>query len=428
MRDYLFHGAGELDNLFRQKYSEIKDYIDRIPKEHFAVNSDEKIIEHVAAEFKIDPLTIYPDNRTMSAPTETKVDVSGDRNRFFRGEHAGPFYIDGVHVSLFLPYTGPDGLWHLKPSRSYIGSAPVGKIKTNQQNKGQGEVVLNCTLPSDIGQEAIAQRIKKAFDDELKMISEYVSWSREDVQRYNGSLPERIKGLVETRRKYVSQVQGLAGLLDIPIKADPNAPTILPIALQPRIAVELTPPPKDGLKPEWAIKSELYEKILEIIRHECRTYESAPGTFSKFQEEELRDVLLAHLNGHFKGAATGEAFRKKGKTDICIIQEDRSAFVAECKIWGGAAQLTAALGQLLDYLVWRDCKASIILFNKDVAGFTELLEKVPKTLKASEYFIREVAAGQKGEWRFIFRSKEDRGREITIQVFLINIFVDKKNT
>ena len=38
----------------------------------------------------------------------------------------------------------------------------------------------------------------------------------------------------------------------------------------------------------------------------------------------------------FDGRAVGEAFRHKGKTDICVEHENRAAFVAECKMWTGA--------------------------------------------------------------------------------------------
>lgn len=88
------------------------------------------------------------------------------------------------------------------------------------------------------------------------------------------------------------------------------------------------------------------------------------------QEEDLRNTLLAMLNATYKGNATGETFRRKGKTDICIEMENRAAFVAECKIWKGAKALTNAVRQLNGYLTWRDCKTALIVFvrQKDYLG------------------------------------------------------------
>ena len=269
--------------------------------------------------------------------------------------------------------------------------------------------------------------MKAVFDEQRKMIVEYAQWSRSDLEPFNSTLSSTIRRHVEERRKYIEQTDGLVSMLDIPIRPDASAPPIVPVQLQPHIVVELTPPPRTGVKPEYGIRQDIYQKILEIIRHEARSFETTPETFNLLEEEQLRDVLLAHLNGHFKGAATAEAFRKKGKTDILIEERERSAFVAECKVWSGQAQLKRALDQLLDYLVWRDCKACLIIFNKNVTAFSELLKKVPETLGSHEFLVRSLGDHQpEGELNYLFRSKEDPGREIMVHVFLVNVFFKKK--
>lgn len=139
-------------------------------------------------------------------------------------------------------------------------------------------------------------------------------------------------------------------------------------------------------------------------------------------EEGLRDILLAHLNGHFEGGATGETFRRKGKTDICIEDKERSAFVAECKVWGGAGEITKAVGQLLSYLTWRDSKAALVVFNKSVAGFSELPERMRQTILGHPFFLKESPANNAGECRFLMRSEEDPGRRVTMHAYLFNLY------
>jgi hypothetical protein len=75
---------------------------------------------------------------------------------------------------------------------------------------------------------------------------------------------------------------------------------------------------------------------LAIIRHEGRTFETTPKTSAKRDEEELRDIMLAHLNGHIQVDAAGEAFRRSGKTEIRIEDASRAALVAEYKVWEGS--------------------------------------------------------------------------------------------
>jgi hypothetical protein len=94
------------------------------------------------------------------------------------------------------------------------------------------------------------------------------------------------------------------------------------------------------------------------------------------------------LNIYYKGDASGETFRSSGKTDIRILADDRAAFVAECKIWKGSKTVADAIDQLLLYLTWRDCKTAIVIFNKEVAGFTNLLPKTLEALKSHERFVR----------------------------------------
>ena len=139
-------------------------------------------------------------------------------------------------------------------------------------------------------------------------------------------------------------------MLGIPLKIHDGAPSVRPIQIKRTLVKPLPPPPKSGFKPEPGITDEDYEHILSVIRHEGRTFEATPRTCAVHDdEEELRDIILAHLNGHYQGGATGETFRRSGKTDIRIEDQDRAAFVAECKVRRGQKELLAAIDQLLSY-------------------------------------------------------------------------------
>ena len=197
-----------------------------------------------------------------------------------------------------------------------------------------------------------------------------------------------------------------------------------PLPVKRRLVKPLPAP--DIRPPEPGIRDEDYAFILNVIRHEGRTFETTPGTFAVHGEEELRDIILAHLNGHFQGDATGETFRKSGKTDIRIEDANRAAFVGECKIWRGAKELMEAVDQLLGYLTWRDSKAALILFNKDIAGFSAIQEKIPGVIQKHPKHVREGNPEQAGEWRFVCRSAEDDQRHVIIHVFLFNLFVPDK--
>jgi hypothetical protein len=242
------------------------------------------------------------------------------------------------------------------------------------------------------------------------------------VNVYNQQLDRAIRTAVAQRRQRLKQQGDIAALLNIPLQEKTGVPPLKRIPLEIRRPPPLAIPPKDGLRPEPGIDDAAYEKILNVIRHEGRSFETTPATFAKFDEEELRDILLAHLNGHFEGGASGETFRRKGKTDIRIEDKDRSAFVGECKVWGGAGEVTKALGQLLSYLTWRDSKAALVVFNKSVAGFSELPERMRQAVLDHPFFVKEISIKVPGEYRFLMHSEEDPGRRVTVHAYLFNLY------
>lgn len=341
---------------------------------------------------------------------ETQVDVSRDRMRFFRDERGGPVYIPGTKVVIDIPFTGEDWLFRYR-TNPWSTVFPNGTVQ-------RGRLRLTFTQPHDADPSAF----KADFEREIKLIRECVQRSSSQVARYNDGLAGVVQQAVGGRRDRLGRHNNLAALLDIPLAARPGAPSITPVKVEVRQPPALPVAPKSGLAPEPGIADATYEQILSFIRHQGRTFERTPKTFAVHGEEELRNIILAQLNGHFQGSAVGEAFRGKGKTDLCIEQDNRAAFVGECKIWTGAAGLAAALDQLLSYLTWRDSKAALIMFNTKNKEFSKILETMPQTLRGHPQFLRDMPCAEAGEWRVQMRSTEDAGRRVTVQAFVFNLF------
>ena len=62
-------------------------------------------------------------------------------------------------------------------------------------------------------------------------------------------------------------------------------------------------------------------------------------------------------------------------------------FIAECKVWDGAAKFGPAIDQLLSYLVWRDGKAALILFIKN-SNPTDVVRKADEVITAHPQCLR----------------------------------------
>jgi len=387
-------------------------YLDAISIDQFSANSDNQIVEYLLSQIELVPLKIHRDNAFVSEPQEAKYTQKDPLDREIK--------TSGVLIEYSLPYSGTSNLWRMRPSR-YSLSFPKGEFFPKEGNDQIGVVRFEMQFPID---DYRAENVKNEIDKNLQSIEEYISYSTKDIESSAPQLHNAIKDKVVQRRKSLGVMKTTTELLNIPIRLREEAPDLIPLQLQPKITPSLNI--NSQRVPEYGILNEDYENILKIIRHEGCSYERTPKPFAKHDEEELRDILMAHLNGHYYGIANGEAFRKKGKTDICIEFENRAAFVAECKLWKGEQKIAEAVNQLLGYLTWRDCKTSLIIFNKDVTGFKQIQEKIPEFLQHLPNFVQEEKTQNSGEWRIVFRSSEDSERLVNVHVFLFNLYVAEK--
>lgn len=416
-RETLFTG-GDLSEVLRRSEKQVIEVVNQIPKEQFLHASEGTLLEHVVSELSIDPLEIYPERISLDHG-EAPVDVSDDFLRGWPGGQ-GPIQVPGIRISISIPFTGDANLWKHRPS-PFSSNFPYGVVRRRSSDKG--ELYLAFEQPSDESGENLQKEIQR----QVQLLRGYLAWQRSQIEKCNSRLPELARTAIEARRKRLRQHEQIIELLDIPLKQRPGAPPIDPLPIKKRLIRDLPPSPKGGYKAEPGIVNEDYEAILKVIRYEGRSWESTPSPFSKLGEEDLRNIILAHLNLYFEGGATSETFRKSGKTDIRIEDKERAAFVAECKVWRGRQSLLEACEQLLGYLTWRDCKASIVIFNQKNRDFLKIRSEVSEVFRSHPSFLRELPAGeQHGEWRFVLSSAEDPGREVTVHILLFDLYLALK--
>lgn len=387
--------------------------VDQIPENQFLASSDDELVDHLKGKWTVDPL-VLDENSARMEQKETNIDVSNDPNRYFSSDDGGPHFVPGTAVTIHIPYIGTAWLWNCQ-TNPYSMTDSLGSVTS----RGDGGVLeTTVAFAHDVPRE----QFKERHEQNMRNIRTCIERGTAQVASYNQRLEGVIRTAIAARRQRLGKHADLATLLKIPLQERAGAPPLQRILLQVRRPPPLPVPPKGALQPEPGITDDDYEKILSVIRHEGRTFETTPKTFAKHDEEELRDIILAHLNGHFEGVATGETFRRKGKTDICIEDKERSAFIGECKVWNGAGEIGKALEQLLSYLTWRDSKAALVVFNTSVARFSELPERMRQAVVEHRFFVSEANVGKPGEYRFVMRSAEDDGRRVKVHVFLFNLY------
>jgi hypothetical protein len=405
--NYLFQ-VSSISEILDAHAQQCRQKVDAISKDRFLATPADDLVEFIVADMTVEPLVIYEERMTREQ-NEVNIDVAGWPGRYTRG--TGPCWVSGIRVVVSLPYSGDPRLWDIRPN-TFGSMPPFGDIRPD---------VVEMKFESPLDEPL--ERIKDRLNENLRTIHQYLDWQRVAVDEFNRTLPSVARSAIEARRTRLEKHDKLALLLNIPLRHDPNAPKLRPINVQRRIVKSLPPAPTGGFKPEWTVDDPEYENILTIIRHEGRTFEATPKTYSVHDEEELRDIILAHLNGHYKGDASGETFRRAGKTDLRIEAESRAAFVAECKVWKGSQIIHESIDQLLRYLTWRDCKGALVIFNKHVAGFSDILDKARPILESHPRYMKTVSGdSDTGEWRIVVRSKDDDARLIHVHVFMFNLY------
>jgi len=326
-------------------------------------------------------------------------------NPNFNNQQGVPGRIHTLHI----PYSGPEALFYYKP-RIYQ-MTPVIAGTSNS------EITIHAG-----GAWHTANSIDDHFDDAIKIIEENLVNLRNDVATFNQSLAGLIKPRLEARRKSAEQTKATTESLKYPLRRREDAPQTYklperPKPLAPEPAAKASTPRAEQ---QFIISETDYEEILRICTSMSLVMERSPSVFEKAEEEHIRVHYLVQLNGQYQGAATGETFNSKGKTDILIRYQDKNIFVAECKVWAGYEALIATTSQLLGYTTWRDTKTALIIFSRRM-DFTNVISEAQRAMKDHPNYKSGPAQEGESRFRYVFKHPNNDQREIIVTLMLFDM-------
>jgi hypothetical protein len=259
------------------------------------------------------------------------------------------------------------------------------------------------------------------LDDQVRKLREYLASTIGDLTAFNQALAGEVRATVQARRGRLLASHNTVASLGYPLRTRGDAARTHSL---PDVRRKVVPMPPDSstaqFVPEPALDEATYDAILTTLGNMVRVMEQSPDAFSTMHEEDLRTHFLVQLNGQFEGRATGETFHGSGKTDILLLERDKSVFIAECKFWGGPASLTASIDQVLDYATWRDAKAAILLFNRN-KDFSAVVAQLVAVVQAHPQVRGKVLSLSDTVVRAQLRHRDDSSREITVTVLAYNV-------
>ena len=402
----------DLGKILNNQWKQALDKIDCFTNEEVMQNSLELLSENIYQEFFIEPFIILDEDYKKREVNQKKIKKYIDP--FFRDYNDDEYtYVDGVEIKIYYPYSGEKDLLKCRPSVFLLGGYPNITVEKDY-------IVLSVekTL-SETKAPTAKDDINKTITRDKEEIVSALKNINASVESFNNNLTKRALEELNKKKAKIEQYYEVSRMLEVPIEKTDYAKKIIPF--QRRI---MPIAHKYRREDYYGISNEEYNNILFTIKHTLTTYESTPCSYKSLGEEELRDTLLAALNGTYLGAATGETFRKKGKTDIRIEANNRAAFIGECKIWNGKKSIETSLNQLDSYLTWRDCKTALIYFVRK-KNFFPIINSIYDTLNEIEN-IKSIKELDKNEYECDYYSKSNEGQLISIRVMLFNLYCDNK--
>jgi len=409
----LFSKVSILDVIQNQKH-QIKNKILSLDSNYVLATSEADLVAWLVAEFKIELPTI-DESRIHIDYDEKKIDVSQQPMRFIM-DRSRPFYVAGTQLTFIIPFDG-DGSWFgVQPQNfTYSSGGSLAKIVGNE---------IQITYE---GTDLDANREKRRFDEELRLIKQNYANLSQAVDSRNAELEREISAQIIQRKDKLLKDAQMVSSIGFPIKRRNGEPSTYAVPVQKRKPEIRRPPvPSSRFQPEPVLAMEEYENILTIIRSMVHVMERSPKAFVTMGEEDLRTHFLVQLNGQYEGRATGETFNSQGKTDILIREDDRNVFIAECKIWRGEKQLLEAIDQLLSYLSWRDTKAALLVFSRNT-NFTEVLKKIGECAPTHSCYKRALTNPVETSFRFVFHQPNDNNRELILTILAFDIPTEFKS-
>ena len=382
--------------------------VDSFKNEEIMANDLEILAGNLYEEFRIEPVEIMDEEFSKRHIGQAKVKKRIDP---FLQDFYGKEYteVDGVVMIFYFPFTGEEDLFKCHASTYSLSGYPDISI-----SRGFISIRYEYSL-SEMQSESAKDSALKKLERDIKDIRDGINYANKDVGAYNMSLKKQALQLLEEKKRKVESFFSVANMFEVPVKKSAYAETHVP--LQRKIVPIAHEYKKEDI---YSISDANYADILATIKHMGSTYERTPKSYEAMKEEDLRNTLLAALNGTYLGGAVGEAFRNNGKTDICIEEKNRAAFVAECKMWTGQKAIADALKQLDSYLTWRDCKTALIYFVRK-KDFLAILQTAEEALRAIPE-MRQVQVLDKNEFKCCMISTQNPGQQIQVRVMLFNMY------
>lgn len=398
-----------MSDLFRKYYLNefVNDYrkslFERIEKLEITDNTNiSELAERLKSEFTIYPIIIGQPE--PSQPKETTKQMYNPWGQLINQ--------NVLEIIVTIPFEGNYNLFYCIPSRSTIVYLEDNVVI------GKSNITATITL-TQFDENAYFSEVNEI----ISAISTNLPTIHDEIKPWNDRLENLVQQALENRKGVVSKKFDFFEKIGLKVNPKSTEYLVPPIITKKTIPTPATETSKTVAKEKVPIlQEEVYADIREVLYNVGRAIERKPSLYKNKYEEDLRDIFLLFLETRYEAATgVGEAFNKKGKTDILLkyAKDGTNLFVAECKFWKGQKKLTEGIDQLLGYLTHRDTKTALIFFV-DQKEMTTAVSAVKTEISSHENYSRHIKDTYEHSINYEFTLPDDGDKKIQIEVMLFH--------
>lgn len=410
-RNRIFGGKGSIREYLSPIVKKIDSEIESTSENYILTVSEEQYSEYLLDKYSIEiPEIHFPEVYADSYEKQISAEDHPTGFGFFREDK-----YNRTVVQFFVPVSGNSEVLRYFPG---ISTITIGGPITNFEVENSSlklEVIDFYNDPT---------KVKQIFDENVNNSHKKFNDLLSDLKLFNNSLGSHIKEKIRDRKSKFLQKNEFMSSLGVPLKKKSDAAKTFSVPrpnLRNKISILKPSVSNETFRPEPILDEKTYNQILKLVNDIGKNFERLPSIYKDKGEEDLRDHIIMTLDPNFEyGTVTGETFNKTGKTDIQLRYDSSVIFIAECKFWTGEKGYLKTISQLLNYLTWRDTKASVIIFARQ-KDFSSILNKVKEVTSSHENYLAFVSANDENWFNYRFYLNGDKNREVKLAIQLFHL-------
>lgn len=284
----------DLRGLIELYERQLREEVEGWEQNKVLAGSESDLVTYLVEKYTLHSPRLLREEIHIEREGEASIDVSGDPRRYVR-DRSRPLYLPGSFVTVAIPFEGESALFSYKAS-TYSLNPPRGRVSESR------------ILISFHGTDFDAERLRNEIDTTVNKIDDLVTHTRNDCEGWNARVQSIAEECLLNRKTRILKQANMVSALGLPLKRREGASReiAIPMARKKR-PIPVPPTPTEHFEPEPTLPAAEYDYILNVIDQLSLMIERSPSTFVNMNENQIRDILLVNLNGHYEGGASGEA-------------------------------------------------------------------------------------------------------------------------